>query len=183
MERFAGNTSLSDFTHSLKNILSNISRDPKLREIADDAVFYLERAIGNPEYRRSEASLYRGSVIIRELRRHLYKYYQNDTAVVNEELNHFIAESREDPMTRELLGRLRVISADMFATSPSGKSQIRPPLIRDTMTVLFPMIIEQMSVFHIPRLEYADQKWEVIIDAFDLQMRNFVPEAARVRVN
>ncbi|KAI8926629.1 hypothetical protein BC831DRAFT_511569 [Entophlyctis helioformis] len=181
LERFGGGRSLDPLTATFKTLRRRVTTDAELRDIAESGIAYLERAISDVDYSKSEDCQHRGANLIRSARLHLYKHYRGEMVTIANETDEFVTAFKRDPLAQRLTMQLRRVYSDLFTTR-DGEARIRPRLVRDFVTFVGPMLLQELSVIHVPPIQHSDRSFDVAIEPFDISTRTLVPRSVQVKV-
>ncbi|KAL0093683.1 hypothetical protein F4703DRAFT_1730666 [Phycomyces blakesleeanus] len=174
-EDWAQGQSLDPLLESIQKVFYDIKNDSKLHGYYEDV---------NPGYVDSEQSTKDGEKLLRtgqKVTKGRYQHLFYDMLDESKEISRAMAE---DPVALEINKRLRNIHKDLWLDS-EGNPAFKPQLLTDMRKTLLPAILEQIKYVPIPRIEYSDPQFDVVVEnvvlsgdtmlpnIFDIKMENF----------
>ncbi|EPQ28928.1 uncharacterized protein PFL1_03728 [Pseudozyma flocculosa PF-1] len=179
----------------------------ELREFIDDVKAFIDRSLNQDGYiqsnraNREASDLYdRAQTMLKasgkDANKELNKL-KSDFDEVLDEISNFAEGFEEDPELRELGQRVEKLADDVnflklresFGKGGSGiggfVNTIRTDagiLVRDTVEVIIPRMIQQIQEIPFPRLEFSSPEADVVIDdlSFRASTASFVPDSIRI---
>lgn len=174
IERFANNTSLSDFFESLNNIYRDADRDPELREWFSNVNAYIRKClreqgfIMQDEATRQWNELYdRGRYLLRER-------YRTHTDRIVDETKFMADQFDKDPMNKAFADSIQKLFLDL-GRDAGGKVVFKKHLVKDIRDVILPGIIENVRYIPIPRIEVSDPTVDVVVENLTIESDNLMP--------
>jgi len=174
IERFANNTSLSDFFESLNNVYSDADRDPELREWFSNVNAYIRKClreqgfIMQDEATRQWNELYdRGRYLLRER-------YRTHTDRIVDETKFMADQFDKDPMNKAFADSIQKLFLDL-GRDAGGKVVFKKHLVKDIRDVILPGIIENVRYVPIPRIEVSDPTVDVVVENLTIESDNLMP--------
>ncbi|KAI9027459.1 hypothetical protein CLU79DRAFT_716995 [Phycomyces nitens] len=183
-EDWAQGQSLDPLLESIQTLFYDIKNDPKLHGYYEDVIGYLKRLLKDPGYVDSEASTKDGEKLLRTGQKVTKGRYQNLFYDMLDESKEITQAMAEDPVALEINKRLRNIHKDLWLDG-EGNPAFKPQLLTDMRKTLLPAILEQIKFVPIPRIEYSDPQFDVVVEnvvlsgdtmlpnVFDIKMENF----------
>ncbi|OAD78793.1 hypothetical protein PHYBLDRAFT_86476, partial [Phycomyces blakesleeanus NRRL 1555(-)] len=183
-EDWAQGQSLDPLLESIQKVFYDIKNDSKLHGYYEDVTGYLKRLLKDPGYVDSEQSTKDGEKLLRtgqKVTKGRYQHLFYDMLDESKEISRAMAE---DPVALEINKRLRNIHKDLWLDS-EGNPAFKPQLLTDMRKTLLPAILEQIKYVPIPRIEYSDPQFDVVVEnvvlsgdtmlpnIFDIKMENF----------
>ncbi|KAJ5809876.1 uncharacterized protein N7503_002094 [Penicillium pulvis] len=174
IERFANNTSLSDFFDSLDNIYRDADKDPELRGWFSNVDTYIRKClreqgfIMEDEATRQWNELYdKGRYLIRE------RYRSHSDRIIDE--IKFLAEQFDkDPRNKALAESVQTLFKDL-GRDAGGKVVFKKHLLTDLRDIILPGIFENVRYVPIPRIEVSDPTVDVVIENLVIESDNLMP--------
>ncbi|KAJ5380195.1 uncharacterized protein N7496_002623 [Penicillium cataractarum] len=174
IERFANNTSLSDFFESLNNIYRDADKDPELRGWFSNIDTYIRKClreqgfIMDKEANRQWNELYdKGRYLLRE------RYRTHTDRIVDE--TKFIADQFDkDPQNKAFAESIQKLFLDL-GRDADGKVVFKKHLLKDIRDVILPGIIENVRYIPIPRIEVSDPTVDVVVENLTIESDNLMP--------
>ncbi len=179
IERFANGTSSDDLWSSIKAIYDDSDRDPELKDWFKAINQYIRRCLKEQGYVMEEEStqewnrLYdHGNYLLRE------KYRAHTDRVVDE--IKFLADQFDhDPQNKSFATSVEKLFKHL-GNDENDKPAFKPHLLKDLTDVIIPATLENIAYIPIPRIEYSDNKIDVVIENLVLESDNFMPNVLEV---
>jgi len=181
IEAFAQNRSLDPLGQALSTFLGHIREDPELEGYFEELNHYLKKLLKVPGYLNKDESSSYGSELIDRGRTLLQKKYKDDTDKLTKELTVYSQALYSDSVTRMLATRFRAFGRDLLFDH-KNRMKIKPQLINDFRTTFFPMIFQHIKSFAIPRFEFTDKNYDVVIENMVLTSDNFLPRQVNIHI-
>ncbi|OAD78377.1 hypothetical protein PHYBLDRAFT_107123, partial [Phycomyces blakesleeanus NRRL 1555(-)] len=176
IEAWAQGKSLDHLVHSVRDIISDIKNDPALRKYYDEVIFYIHRLLKEPAYVVEDRSTEDGRALIETGRNFTQHRYRNHTNALMDEIRSYTRAMAKDPISMELHLRTKAIHQDLWFDE-QGNPAFKPQLINDMRLTLLPALFEQIKYVPIPRIEYSDKQFDVVVEnvilAGDTLLPNF----------
>ncbi|KAJ5934897.1 hypothetical protein N7466_004444 [Penicillium verhagenii] len=174
IERFANNTSLSDFFESLNNIYRDADKDPELRGWFKNIDTYIRKClreqgfIMEDEATRQWNELYdKGRYLIRER-------YRSHSDRIIDEIKFLADQFDKDPRNKALSESIQTLFKDLGRDS-GGKVVFKKHLLTDLRDIILPGIFENVRYVPIPRIEVSDPTVDVVIENLVIESDNLMP--------
>ncbi|KAI8366790.1 uncharacterized protein BYT42DRAFT_504682 [Radiomyces spectabilis] len=181
LEDWAQGLSLDPLIQTLKNVLDNVRNDQNLRTYKDDVARYLQRLLKEPNYVTDPASTDDGKALIERGREVTEGRYRGDFDALTTEGRRFTQSIAEDPMAKELNERFTRIHQDLWFDK-DGHPAFKPQLLNDMRMTLLPAILEQIKFVPIPRIEYSDPQFDVVIENVILAGDTLLPNILEMKM-
>ena len=98
----------------MNEIRGRLENDYRLREILDDSLTYAERSLEDETFRMDPDSIERGAELIRRSRAYIFQHHRKDVEHIFREVESFVSDLQEDPLTQELTNDIKKVSDDIF---------------------------------------------------------------------
>jgi len=174
IERFANNTSLSDFFESLNKIYRDADQDPELRGWFSNVDTFIRRAlreqgfIMDDECNRQWNELYdKGRYLVRER-------YRSHTDNIVDQIKFLADQFDKDPQNRALADSVQKLFKDL-GRDAGGKVVFKKHLLQDIRDVILPGLFENVRYVPIPRIEVSDPMVDFVIENLVIESDNLMP--------
>lgn len=174
IERFANNTSLSDFFESLNKIYRDADQDPELRGWFSNVDTFIRRAlreqgfIMEEECNRQWNELYdKGRYLARER-------YRGHTDNIVDQIKFLADQFEKDPQNKALADSVQKLFLDL-GRDADGKVVFKKHLLKDIRDVILPGIFENVRYVPIPRIEVSDPMVDVVVENLTIESDNLMP--------
>ncbi|KAJ5125534.1 hypothetical protein N7448_004854 [Penicillium atrosanguineum] len=174
IERFANNTSLSNFFESLNNIYRDADQDPELRGWFSSMDTFIRRAlreqgfIMEEECNRQWNDLYeKGRYLARER-------YRNHTDNIVDQIKFLADQFERDPQNKAFADSIQKLFLDLGRDS-NGKVVFKKHLLTDIRDIILPGIFENVRYVPIPRIEVSDPMVDVVVENLVIESDNLMP--------
>ncbi|KAJ5606220.1 hypothetical protein N7510_009001 [Penicillium lagena] len=174
IERFANNTSLSDFFDSLNKIYTDADKDPELRRWFKNVDTYIRKClreqgfIMEDEANRQWNELYdKGHYLLRER-------YRDHTNRIVDEIKFLADQFDKDPQNRALAESIQHLFRDL-GRNTGGQVVFKQDLLKDVGNVILPGIFENVRYVPIPRIEVSDPMVDVVVENLVVESDNLMP--------
>ncbi|KAK6333416.1 hypothetical protein TWF718_011229 [Orbilia javanica] len=174
LERFANNTSSDDLFDAINGVYEDADNDSQLKDWFKDVDGYIRKCLkeqgyiltndANDEYN----SLYdRGRFLLRER-------YHNHTDRIVDEFKFLGDQFAQDPQNKQFADSVTKFLNNL-GKDANGKAVFKKHLVTDVTTVVIPGFFETVRYVPIPRIEYTDKKFDVIIENLVIEGDNLMP--------
>jgi hypothetical protein len=174
IERFANNTSLTDFFESLNNIYRDADQDPELRGWFSNIDTFIRKTlreqgfIMEEECNRQWNELYdKGRYLARER-------YRGHTDNIVEQIKFLAEQFEKDPQNKALADSIQKLFKDLGRDS-DGKIIFKKHLLTDVRDIILPGIFENVRYVPIPRIEVSDPMVDVVVENLTIESDNLMP--------
>nr|KAJ3418057.1 hypothetical protein HK105_000419 [Polyrhizophydium stewartii] len=180
VERLANNYSLDTILATFKTFGGRLAQDSKLHDLFERGLQFVQQAVEDRDYRRSGEAIFRGSSWLQDARQHLSREYSGETTTLAREIDNFIDQLLDDTLSNELMTNAKRVATDIWVVR-GNEAYVRPQVLRDMMTLVGPMIFQQLSVVRIPQLSHSAPNVDIVVDEFDLHTRTLLPSRIHLR--
>jgi hypothetical protein len=113
--------------------------------------------------------------------RHLLRgKYRSHTDRILDEIKFFGNQFDEDPMNREFRASVERLFHDL-GNDESGSMAWKPHLLKDVTSVILPEFLEKLYYLPIPRMEYSDPRFDIIVENLIVESDNLAPNILELR--
>ena len=171
---FANGKSLDPLYDAFNKVIDDIQSDNDLKEFYDHVAQEFQRLITEKGYVTSDSAdaeahrLYERS---QELLNEKSDHYRPDVENLFSEARSFIDAIRHDKESVRVVEASKKVYKDLVVTDKNGNFRgFRKRVLWDLLEVIFPRFVDEVKYIPIPRIEYQDPD-------FDLIMENVVLES------
>jgi len=179
LERFANNTSMQPIFDAIDVLYTDAQNDDELRKWWHNASSYARRVIQEEGYIMEDQCNEDG----KQLRESGRKFWDERYRAHREELFHSIEEFflayNEDPLNKQLGVDVKQLVKDL-ALDGDGNLKYKPHLINDLRHVIIPAVATQIGYVPIPRAEYTDNQFDIVIENLNVEVSNLLPNIIEI---
>ncbi|RXW16225.1 hypothetical protein EST38_g9633 [Candolleomyces aberdarensis] len=188
LERFANNASLSLIIDPINVLIDDGRRDPELREWFSKLNTYIRRVLLEPGYILEPACDSEGRRLVREDGKRFYGTGRGEEpqGKYKGHFDNFWDGARrwggavgEDPLNKRFGDDWARLTKDLLFDS-DGHLKFKPDLWNDIRRVIAPQLIQQVGYIPIPRIEYTDDSFDLVVENLILQGRNLLPNIVEI---
>ncbi|EPS33620.1 hypothetical protein PDE_08582 [Penicillium oxalicum 114-2] len=174
IERFANNTSLSDFFDSLDNIYRDADNDPELRGWFSNIDTYIRKCLREQGFIMQDEATRQWNELYDKGRYLLRERYRTHTDRVVDETKFMADQFDQDPRNKALADAVQKLFFDL-GRDQGGKVVFKKHLLKDIRDVILPGLIENVRYIPIPRIEVSDPTADVVIENLTIESDNLMP--------
>ncbi|RPA99516.1 hypothetical protein L873DRAFT_1683147 [Choiromyces venosus 120613-1] len=176
---FADGKSLDDIHSAAKKVIEDIQSDEDLHNFYRDVFSFLNRALKQMDFITSDAAdaeaheLYdRSTRLLQEKR----DAYQPDMEALFQELTSFLTAISQDRENRRVIEASKKVFNDLVILDSRGNFKgFKRRIVRDMLDVLLPRLLGEVRYVPIPRVEYQDRDYDLILENLILESDHFIP--------
>jgi hypothetical protein len=86
----------------------------------------------------------------------------------------------EDPMNKDFRRSIERLFRDL-GNDEDGSIAWKPHLLKDVTSVILPEILEKLYYVPIPRMEYSDPQFDIIVENLIIESDNLAPNILELR--
>ncbi|KAJ6126885.1 hypothetical protein N7523_002497 [Penicillium sp. IBT 18751x] len=174
IERFANNTSLSDFFESLNNIYRDADQDPELRRWFSSIDTFIRRALREQGFIMEEECNRQWNELYEKGRYLARERYRNHTDRILDQIKFLADQFDKDPQNKALADSVQKLFLDLGRDS-GGKVVFKKHLLTDVRDIILPGIFENVRYVPIPRIEVSDPMVDVVVENLIIESDNLMP--------
>ncbi|KAJ5679536.1 hypothetical protein N7462_007780 [Penicillium macrosclerotiorum] len=174
IERFANNTSLSDFFESLNNIYRDADSDPELRGWFKNIDVYIRKCLREQGFIMEEDSNRQWNELYDKGRYLLRERYRTHTDRIVDETKFLAEQFDKDPLNKALAESVQKLFQDL-GRDAGGKVVFKKHLLKDIRDIIIPGIVENVRYIPIPRIEVSDPMVDVVVENLTIESDNLMP--------
>lgn len=165
---FADGKSLDDISDALQQVIDDIQNDPELQDFYNDATSFLKRALTDKNFITSDAadaeahSLYDRS---QQLLHSKESRYRPDIERLFDEVKSFGDAIVNDRENQRVVETSKKVFNDLVVLDANGAFKgFRKKVVRDIIDVILPRFIGEVRYIPMPRIEYQDRDFDLILE-------------------
>lgn len=174
IERFANNTSLSDFFDSLNKIYHDADKDPELRGWFKSIDTYIRKCLREQGFIMQDESNHQWNELYDKGRYLLRERYRTHTDRILDEIKFIAEQFDKDPQNKALAESIQKLFKDL-GHDTDGKVVFKKHLLKDIRDVILPGIVENVRYIPIPRIEVSDPMVDVVVENLVIESDNLMP--------
>jgi len=165
--------SLDPLEQAFSDLMKDVREDADLRQYFVEINQYIKSLLKEPGYIEKQESVDRGRELMKR-GQFLNERHQNNIQRVIDELVNYTGALASDPLMHELGERVsRVFS--LLLLDRHGRIEFKPHIIMDFRTTFIPLILNHIKAIPIPRIEFRDNDFDVVVENLVLNSPSFVP--------
>lgn len=181
IESWAQGQSMDPLLEKIRHIKEDMNNDDELRHYYDALVHYLDNLARKPGYASDDKSVDDGRKLMDDGNRILEGKYGDHIRELSDQAKKFIHALRHDKMVQELNDRISTIHRHLW-WDRDGNPAFKPQLMRDIKLTLLPAFLDEIKFIPIPRIEYSDAQFDVIIENLVLSGDSLLPNNIQTKV-
>jgi len=174
LERFANNQSLDFVFDAINKLADDAHRDQNLRVWFEDIERYARRTLLESGFILSRECTDQGNDLIDRGRNFYHTTYKGHFDDLFNSLGDWFHSFSIDPLNSTLSSSITQLTRDLVFDS-SGNLTIKRDIWRDFRRKIMPALIDRVGYVPIPRVEYTDDTWDLVIENLILQGKNMLP--------
>ncbi|RVD86527.1 uncharacterized protein DFL_004798 [Arthrobotrys flagrans] len=174
IERFANHTSSEDLFEAIRDVYKDADKDSQLKDWFKDVDRYIRKCLKQQGYILSNSAdeeyngLYdRGHFLLRER-------YRGHTDRIVDEFKFLGDQFAQDPQNKQVGDSITKLLNNL-GKDANGKAVFKKHLVTDVTTVIIPAFFETVRYVPVPRIEYTDKQFDVIVENLVIEGDNLMP--------
>jgi len=176
---FADGKPLDDIHSAAKKVVQDVQSDEDLRDFYSDISNFLTRALKQKDFVTSDAAdaeaheLYdRSTTLLQEKR----DAYRPDMQALFQEITSFLDAISQDRENRRVIETSKKVFNDLVILDSQGNFRgFKRRVVHDILDVLLPRLVGEVRYVPIPRVEYQDRDYDLILENLILESDHFIP--------
>ena len=174
IECWAQGESIDPLLHGVQDVMRDMQNDDQLRDYYHTVMRYADRLLREPGYAQKDQSTDEGKELM-DQGNHLIKgRYKEHLNFLSSESRKYMNLMAEDEVSKELHARIAKIHRDLWMDK-EGNPAFKPQLLNDMRMTLLPAFIDEIKYIPIPRIEYSDPQYDIIIENLILSGDSLLP--------
>lgn len=179
LENFANNKSMTPMLDAFQAIYDDAQKDPNLKQFFKDWDTYIRRLLKEHAYVLNESSTTDGKALVERGQKLLGEDYKPHTDNILNQVRDFFTAMGEDPVTKKLGDDFKALWRHLFYDE-QGSLKYKPHLWQDVRQHILPEVFATVRYIPIPRIEYSDPMFDIVIENLILESENFLPNLFEV---
>jgi DNA ligase-4 len=105
--------------------------------------------------------------------------YRGHTNRIVDEIKFLADQFDQDPQNKAFAASMTKLFNDL-GNDENGKPTFKPHLIKDLTDVILPAVFEKVAYVPVPRMEYSDPQFDVVVENLVLESDNFMPNVLEI---
>ncbi|KAI7868580.1 hypothetical protein BDF14DRAFT_1742337 [Spinellus fusiger] len=181
LEDWAQGESMDPLIESVRDMFDEITSDTKLSQYYREVVHYLKQLFKEPGFVDSEASTKEGEALLRRGQELTQDRYKDKFSLLLDESRAITEAMANDKLALELKKRFKSIHKDLWLDR-DGNPVFKPQLLEDMRKTLLPAALEQIKYIPIPRIEYSDPEFDVVVENIVLSGDSMIPNVFEMKM-
>ncbi|CEP13128.1 hypothetical protein [Parasitella parasitica] len=174
IECWAQGESIDPLLHGIRDVVRDMQNDDQLSEYYHSVMRYVNRLLKEPGYGQSDESSQEGRQLM-DRGNHLIKgRYKEHLNFLSSESRKYMNLMAEDQVSKELYARIAKIHRDLWMDD-EGNPAFKPHLLNDMRITLLPAFIDEIKYIPVPRIEYSDPQFDIVIENLILSGDSLLP--------
>ena len=178
VERFANGTSTAGLWEAIDQIYKDADNDDELKGWFERMDSYIRRCLLEEGYILEDESNEEWDQLYDQGHYLLHEKYRGHTDRITDEGNFIIDQMTQDPQNQALGDSLQKLFRGIG--KEDGRAVIKPHLFKDVIGVILPSMFLSMAYVPVPRIEYSDSEYDIIIENLVIESDNFMPNKAEI---
>ena len=174
IERFANSTSLDDLFDAINQIYRDADQDPELKDWFKKTDAYIRKCLQEQGFIMQDASTEQWNALYDHGNYLLRQKYRGHTDRILDEFKFLGNQFDADPQNKAFGQAVERLFLDL-GNDENGKPTFKPHLIKDLTEVIIPAFLVNVHYIPIPRIEYSDPKFDVIVENLIIESDNLTP--------
>ncbi|CCM07009.1 uncharacterized protein FIBRA_09328 [Fibroporia radiculosa] len=181
LERFANGVSMDIIVNAIRQLYDDSRRDEGLRHWLREVNEFVRQCLMEAGYVLDDQCNQRANELRESGRRYYDDKYKSHFDNVWNSFAEWIAAWGNDPINRRFGQDWSRLTKDLLFDS-EGSLKYKPELWTDVRRVIVPSLISHIGYIPIPRIEYTDEAFDLVLENLALSGRNVFPNVVSVDV-
>lgn len=182
IECWAQGYSIDPLLHGVQDVVRDMQHDDQLRDLYKQFIHYADRLVSEPGYVQRDESTKDGRRLMDQGNHMIKGKYREHLNFLSSESRKFINLMAEDDISKELNHRVATIHRDLWMDG-EGNPAFKPHLLNDMRMTLLPAFIDEIKYIPIPRIEYSDPQYDIVIENLVLSGDTLLPNVFETKVD
>ncbi|OAX34933.1 hypothetical protein K503DRAFT_774020 [Rhizopogon vinicolor AM-OR11-026] len=174
LERFANGHSMDGIFDACHVLIDDARRDEEFKDWFRHLNSFMRKVLLQAGYVLEEDCNREGSEIRESGRKFWDQKYKTDFDSLFDAIGKWFSAMGEDPLNKRFGEDWARLTHDLLFDS-EGSLKFKFELWSDIRKVILPTLVEEVGYIPIPRVEYTDDEFDVVIENITLQGRNMFP--------
>ncbi|KAK4517613.1 regulatory particle non-ATPase [Mucor velutinosus] len=174
IECWAQGASIDPLLHGVQDVMRDMQNDEHLRDYYHTVMNYADRLLREPGYAQKDSSTEEGRKLMDQGNHIIKGRYKEHLNFLSSESRKYMNLMAEDEISKELHARIAKIHRDLWMDK-EGNPAFKPQLLNDMRMTLLPAFIDEIKYIPIPRIEYSDPQYDIVIENLILSGDSLLP--------
>ncbi|KAI5121398.1 hypothetical protein M0805_003170 [Coniferiporia weirii] len=175
LERCANGKGMEDMFSGSRRMWEDAQDDEELRTWWSRVDTLIRKSLLEPGFVLTSTFESQARQLQNESRKFFSVRYKEHRDALVDSIQRWVRAWSEDSLNRRLGGEINQLIKDLLFDT-QGRLTYKPPLWLDICEVIIPTLFEKVGYLPIPRVEYADKDFDVVLENLTLQGRNLFPK-------
>jgi Family of unknown function (DUF5923) len=176
LERFANGRSMNLMFNAVDEMWRDAEKDEGLREWWKRVDAFARKSLLVPGFIISEDFNTGFDNLSDDGRQYFDNKYKAHQENLVKQINTFFKAFGEDPLNKQFGSNWNTLTRDLLFDRSGEKLEYKSHLWKDIRAEILPSLIQKVGYVPIPRIEYTDEKLDLVIENLTLQGRNMFPK-------
>ncbi|TFY82424.1 hypothetical protein EWM64_g1578, partial [Hericium alpestre] len=182
LERFANGQSMDPIFDAINKLNNDARNDEDFRKWFSAVDAYTRKVLLEPGYVLEPACNAEGRELRESGRRFYDDKYKAHFDNLFSSIGNWFKAMGEDPLNKRFGDDWARLTRDLLFDS-EGSLKFKPELWMDIRKVILPMLVDQVGYVPIPRVEYTDEGFDLVVENLTLQGRNLFPNVVALEAH
>lgn len=176
LERFANGASMSPIFDAIKQLWEDARQDEGLRQWWSKIDTFVRKALLEPGSILSPQFDQQSNQLQKEGHAFFDEKYKGHKDNLINSISTFAKSFAEDPLNKRFGQNWNALTRDLLFGEDGKTLAYKPHLWKDIRSEIIPSLVNKIGYVPIPRIEYSDDKMDLVIENLTLQGRNLFPK-------
>ncbi|TFK64315.1 hypothetical protein BDN72DRAFT_846705 [Pluteus cervinus] len=182
LERFADGRSLNIVIDAIDKLADDARRDESLRNWFRQVDAYMRKCLLQPGYILDKSCNNDGNELREHGRRFYDLTYKGHFDDLFDSIGTWFKGMGEDPLNVRFGEDWSRLTRDLLFDK-EGSLAFKSELWNDVRKVILPTLVDEIGYIPIPRIEYTDDSWDLVVENLTLSGRNLFPNIVSVEAH
>lgn len=179
LERFANNTSMQPIIDSINQLYKDADNDPELSKWWSEAGKYIRRVLQEEGYVMQDQCDEDGRRLRESGKQFWDEKYRGHREDLFESIEDFAHAYNEDPLNKKLGVDIKNLIKSLLYNKEGGLTY-KSHLVSDIRHIILPEVIGKSGYWPVPRAEYQDNQFDIVIENVTLELANILPNLIEI---
>ncbi|GAN06581.1 conserved hypothetical protein [Mucor ambiguus] len=181
LECWAQGASIDPLLHGVQDVMRDMQNDEHLRNYYHTVTKYADRLLREPGYAQKDSSTEEGRKLMDQGNHIIKGRYKEHLNFLSSESRKYMNLMAEDETSKEIHARIAKIHRDLWMDK-EGNPAFKPHLLNDMRMTLLPAFIDEIKYIPIPRIEYSDPQYDIVIENLILSGDSLLPNVFDTKI-
>ncbi|KAI8647662.1 hypothetical protein BD408DRAFT_408295 [Parasitella parasitica] len=181
IECWAQGESIDPLLYGIQDVVRDMQNDDHLGEYYRSVIRYVNRLLKVPGFAQKDESTQEGRRLMDQGNHIIKGRYKEHLNFLSSESRKYMNLMAEDQVSKELYARIAKIHRDLWMDG-EGNPAFKPHLLNDMRMTLLPAFIDEVKYIPIPRIEYSDPQFDIVIENLILSGDSLLPNVFDTKI-